>query len=116
MGLTILRPLATRALAKSRNSATSGKQEQLSRIRCWLAKEVAFFLRLEALWDRLRVVAEPGGAVAFASLLEAGYMPASGERAGVLISGAYSTAVDFERRIQARDGDGATAETQREHA
>ena len=49
----------------------------------------------EALWDSVRVVAEPGGAAALAGLLSGGYTPAPGERIGVLISGANTTAVDF---------------------
>lgn len=50
-----------------------------------------------ALWDRLRVVAEPGGAAAFAALLAGRYVPADGERVGVLLCGANTTAVDFSR-------------------
>ena len=50
----------------------------------------------EALWKTLRVVAEPGGAVAFAALLSQRYRPARGERVGLLISGANTTAVNFE--------------------
>ena len=49
-----------------------------------------------ALWQTLRVVAEPGGAVAFAALLSQSYCPSRGERVGVLISGANTTAVNFE--------------------
>ena len=49
-----------------------------------------------ALWSTLRVVAEPGGAAAFAALLSGRYRPAPGERIGVLICGANTTAVNFE--------------------
>jgi len=49
-----------------------------------------------ALWSGLRVVAEPGGAAAFAALLSGGYRPAAGERVAVLICGANTTAVQFE--------------------
>jgi threonine dehydratase len=49
------------------------------------------------LWDKLRVVAEPGGATALAALLCGGYHPAAGERVGVLVCGANTTAVDFDR-------------------
>ena len=48
-----------------------------------------------ALWNTLRVVAEPGGAAAFAALLGARYTPAPGERTGVLVCGANTTAVSF---------------------
>jgi threonine dehydratase len=49
-----------------------------------------------ALWSGLRLVAEPGGAAALAALLSGAYAPAPGERVGVLISGANTTAVDFD--------------------
>jgi threonine dehydratase len=49
-----------------------------------------------ALWSTLRVVAEPGGAAAFAALLSGRYRPAADERVGVLICGANTTAVNFE--------------------
>jgi len=48
-----------------------------------------------ALWSTLRVVAEPGGAAAFAALLSGRYPPAPGERIAVLICGANTTAVNF---------------------
>jgi threonine dehydratase len=49
----------------------------------------------EALWGAARVVAEPGGAAALAALLAGGYAPAPGERVGVVLSGANTTAVEF---------------------
>jgi threonine dehydratase len=49
------------------------------------------------LWDRARLVAEPGGAAAFAALLSGAYQPSAGERVGVIVSGGNTTAVDFER-------------------
>jgi threonine dehydratase len=49
-----------------------------------------------ALWSTLRVVAEPGGAAAFAALLSGRYRPAPGERVGALICGANTTAVNFD--------------------
>jgi threonine dehydratase len=49
----------------------------------------------KALWKVLRVVAEPGGAAAFAVLLSRGYRAHAGERVGVLICGGNTTAVDF---------------------
>ena len=51
----------------------------------------------EALWRGLRVVTEPGGAAAFAPLLTGAYQPRPGERVGVLLCGANTTAVDFTR-------------------
>jgi threonine dehydratase len=51
----------------------------------------------QVLWDRLRLVAEPGGCAAFAAVLSGAYRPAPGETAAVVISGANTTAVDFGR-------------------
>lgn len=49
-----------------------------------------------ALWSTLRLVAEPGGAAAFAALLSGRYRPSSGERVAVLVCGANTTAVNFD--------------------
>ena len=49
----------------------------------------------KALWNGLRVVAEPGGAAAFAALLSGRYRPGPGERVGVLVCGGNMTAVTF---------------------
>jgi threonine dehydratase len=49
------------------------------------------------LWKRLRVVAEPGGAAALAALISGVYVPSPGERVGVLICGANTTAVNFDQ-------------------
>jgi threonine dehydratase len=49
-----------------------------------------------ALWEALRVVAEPGGCAALSALLSGAYQPAEGERVGVVVSGANTTAVKFE--------------------
>ena len=48
-----------------------------------------------ALWETLRVVAEPGGAAAFAALTSGKYVPAKDERIAVLVCGANTTAVKF---------------------
>jgi len=50
----------------------------------------------QALWDVVRVVAEPGGAAAFAALLSGKYVPAPDERVAVLVCGANTTAVRFD--------------------
>jgi threonine dehydratase len=50
-----------------------------------------------ALWRVLRVVAEPGGAAAFAALLAGGYQASPGERIGVVLCGGNTTAVSFDR-------------------
>jgi threonine dehydratase len=50
-----------------------------------------------ALWDVIRIVAEPGGAAAFAALLSGGYRPEKSERVGVVVCGGNTVAVDFAR-------------------
>ena len=49
------------------------------------------------LWDRLRIVSEPGGAAALAALVSGVYRPSRDERVGVLVCGGNTTAVDFSR-------------------
>jgi threonine dehydratase len=49
------------------------------------------------LWERLRIVAEPGGATALAAILSGRYSPAADEHVVVIVSGANTTAVDFSR-------------------
>jgi threonine dehydratase len=44
----------------------------------------------------VRVVAEPGGAAAFAALLSGAYVPSGDERVAVLVCGANTTAVKLE--------------------
>ena len=53
--------------------------------------------RSAALWEKLRIVAEPGGAAAFAALLSRRYVPEAGERVGIVICGGNTGAVDFSR-------------------
>jgi threonine dehydratase len=48
-----------------------------------------------ALWKTLRLVAEPGGAAAMAAILSGRYVAKPGERVGVLVCGANTTAVQF---------------------
>ena len=52
----------------------------------------------QALWSTVRLAVEPGGAAAMAALLSHAYTPQSGEQVGVLLSGANTTAVDFDRQ------------------
>jgi threonine dehydratase len=51
-----------------------------------------------ALWEGVRVAAEPGGAAAFAALLAGKYVPAPGERVGVVVCGGNTDAVDMGRK------------------
>lgn len=62
-----------------------------------LVSDAAIQAARAALWEATRVVAEPGGAAAFAALLSGCYQPEAGERVGVVVSGGNSTAVDFSR-------------------
>jgi threonine dehydratase len=49
----------------------------------------------KALWDKLRLVAEPGGAAAFAALLSKRYLPKPGEKVAVLVCGSNPTDMAF---------------------
>ena len=51
----------------------------------------------QALWEKLRVVGEPGGCAALAALLSGRYVPEPGESVAVVISGANTGAVDLGR-------------------
>ena len=50
----------------------------------------------KTLWRVLRIVAEPGGAAAFAALQSGAWKAKPGARIGVLLCGANTTAVDFK--------------------
>jgi threonine dehydratase len=66
-----------------------------------LVSDEAIMRAQAALWSSLRVVAEPGGATAFAALHSGRYRPALGERVAVLICGANTTAVNFDGALAA---------------
>jgi threonine dehydratase len=51
----------------------------------------------ELLWDRLRLVGEPGGCTALAAVLAGRYTPGPDDQVAVVLSGANTTAVDFGR-------------------
>jgi len=59
-----------------------------------LVGDAAILAARDMLWERLRVVAEPGGAAAVAALLSCAYRPERDERVGVLLCGA-NTAVNL---------------------
>ncbi|MEI8697272.1 threonine/serine dehydratase [Mesorhizobium sp. ISC15] len=48
-----------------------------------------------ALWDRVRIISEPGGAAAFAAVLSGRYAPAAGECVAVLVCGANANPAKF---------------------
>ena len=58
-----------------------------------LVSDEAILRAQKALWEGMRIVAEPGCAAATAALLT--YSPAPGERVGVVVSGGNTTAVDL---------------------
>ncbi|WP_207484200.1 threonine/serine dehydratase [Arenibaculum pallidiluteum] len=62
-----------------------------------LVEDAAIAEAQKALWRSLRVVVEPGGAAALAALASGAYRPGPGERVAVLLCGANTTAVDFDR-------------------
>jgi threonine dehydratase len=62
-----------------------------------LVSDEAILRSQNALWQALRIVAEPGGAAAFSALLAGAYKPEAGERVGIVISGGNTTAVNFDR-------------------
>jgi len=49
----------------------------------------------KALWDRARIITEPGGAAAFAAMLSGRYEPAPGERVAVLVCGSNTNPANF---------------------
>ncbi len=53
-----------------------------------LVPEVAILAAQRLLWDRFRLVVEPGGATAAAALLSGRFQPPAGARVGVVVCGA----------------------------
>jgi threonine dehydratase len=60
-----------------------------------LVSDAEILAAQKALWAGLRVVAEPGGAAAFAALLSGKYVPGPQEKVCVLVCGSNTTAVKF---------------------
>jgi threonine dehydratase len=67
-----------------------------------LVSDEAIAAAQQALWKTLRIVAEPGGAAALAALLEGAVRPRAGQRIGVLLCGANTSAVQFQPAAGAR--------------
>lgn len=59
-----------------------------------LVTDESILVARAALWEKLRIAVEPGGAAALAALLSRRYVPEAGERVGILLCGA-NTAVGF---------------------
>ena len=62
-----------------------------------LVSDDAILSAQQLLWERLRIVAEPGACAPLAALSSGAYSPGPDEHVGVVISGANTTAVDFTR-------------------
>jgi threonine dehydratase len=60
-----------------------------------LVSDEAIRAAQRALWREFNIVAEPGGAAAYAALLSGAYRPAPGERVGVLLCGANADLADL---------------------
>jgi threonine dehydratase len=60
-----------------------------------LVTDEAIVSAQKMLWDKLRLVAEPGGAAAMAALISGRYVPISGEKVAVLVCGSNPTSTDF---------------------
>ncbi len=57
------------------------------------------------LWDRFRLIAEPGGATAIAALLSGRWRPPAGARVGILVCGGNADPAKIAGRSDAADGD-----------
>jgi len=68
-----------------------------------LVSDDAILQAQQALWKFLRIVAEPGGAAAFAALASGRYTPKTGERVGVLVCGGNTSAVHFAAAAPSAD-------------
>ena len=88
--------IAADSLAPKRVGEIMFPIAQASVDRVILVSDEAIEQAQSALWNTLRIVAEPGGAAAFAALLSRRYQPKQGERIGILICGGNTTAVDFK--------------------
>lgn len=60
-----------------------------------LVSDPAILSAQRLLWERLRIVAEPGACAPLAALISGRYSPASKEHVALVISGANTTAVEF---------------------
>ncbi len=89
--------IAADSLAPRRVGALMFPIAQVFVDRVVLVSDEAIRAAQQALWDVVRVAAEPGGAAAFAALISGAYRPHSGERVGVVVCGGNTMAVDFTR-------------------
>ena len=64
-----------------------------------LVQDAAIVEAQRRLWRELSIVAEPGGAAAFAALISGAYTPKKGERVGVLVCGANVDLAAFAKLV-----------------
>jgi threonine dehydratase len=62
-----------------------------------LVDDATITVTQQLLWDRLRLVLEPGGCAALGALVSGRYEPGPDETVAVVLSGANTTAVTFDR-------------------
>src|SRR5262245_17555094 len=89
--------IAADSLAPRRIGAQTFPVVQRHVARCVLVEDADIAKAQDALWEHARIVAEPGAAAPLAALLGRAYAPVKGERVGLLVSGANTTAVSFDR-------------------
>jgi threonine dehydratase len=87
--------LAADSLAPKRVGALMFPIAQRHVARTLLVSDDAIRDAPRALWKTLRIVAEPGGAAALASLTSGAFRPKAGETVGVLLCGANTTLTSF---------------------
>ena len=80
--------LAADALGASRIGAPNFEIAQKLVHDAVLVSDEAVRTAQRALWEELRVIAEPAGATGLAALMAGAYKPATGERVGILVCGA----------------------------
>jgi threonine dehydratase len=80
--------IAADALGATRVGAANFEIAQKLVRDCLLVSDDAVRAAQKALWDELRVIAEPSGATSLAALMSGAYRPSAGERVGIVVCGA----------------------------
>jgi threonine dehydratase len=92
--------IAADSLAPKRVGELMFPIAQQSVDRVVLVSDDAIHKAQQALWNRVRIVVEPGGAAALAAVLSGRYVPQKSERVAIVLCGGNTTAVDFQRCVQ----------------
>jgi threonine dehydratase len=90
--------IAADSLGASRIGALPFSLAQAYVDRCLLVSEDAIVTAQRWLWENLRVIAEPGGATAFAAITGGAYRPSPRERIAVVICGANTDPCALAKR------------------